>query len=166
MLPCISPLWVHSFDIVGLPSGFWRNLKFTRSHFYNHCIRGIALFKLISSFFSYFCILETIEKIQNWGIWGTFLEWWECSKIEWWWLFPNCKFSKICWTTDLQMVSVIYGLQIIQPNTEYISENIQNFSQPNPTTHKKDHTPRPNGIHSRFTRMVQHMQINQCHTPH
>ena len=32
--------------------------------------------------------------------------------------------------------------------------------------HKKDHTPQPSGIHQRFARMVQHMQINQYHTPH
>ena len=42
----------------------------------------------------------------------------------------------------------------------------QNFSQKNPTTYKKYHTPQPGGIHSRFTRMVQHMQINQRHIPH
>ena len=42
----------------------------------------------------------------------------------------------------------------------------QNISKPNSTTHKKDHTPRPSGIHSNFTRMVQHMQINQCDIPH
>ena len=33
----------------------------------------------------------------------------------------------------------------------------------NPTTYKKDHTPQPSGIHPRFTRMVQHMQINVIH---
>ena len=42
----------------------------------------------------------------------------------------------------------------------------KNFSQLNPTTYQKDHTPRPGGIHPRFTRMVQHMQINQRDTPH
>ena len=42
----------------------------------------------------------------------------------------------------------------------------QNLSQLNPTTYQKDHIPRPGGIHPRFTRMVQHMQINQHHTPH
>ena len=31
---------------------------------------------------------------------------------------------------------------------------------------KKDHTPRPSGIHPKFKRMVQHTQINQHHTPH
>ena len=41
----------------------------------------------------------------------------------------------------------------------------QNFSQPNPTTYQKDHTPRPGGIHPKFTRMVQHMQIHQHYTP-
>ena len=30
---------------------------------------------------------------------------------------------------------------------------------------KKDHTPQPNGIHYKFTRMVQHMKINQRNTP-
>ena len=39
------------------------------------------------------------------------------------------------------------------------------FSQPNSITYKKDHTPRPGGIHPRCTRMVEHMPINQCHTP-
>ena len=42
----------------------------------------------------------------------------------------------------------------------------QNFSKLNPTTYKKDHTPRPGGIHPRYTRMVQHMQMNQCHIPY
>ena len=50
---------------------------------------------------------------------------------------------------------------------EYRRKNSQqNFSQPYPTTHHKDHTPQPGWIHLRVTRMVQHMQINQCHTPH
>ena len=31
---------------------------------------------------------------------------------------------------------------------------------------KKDHTPQPSGIHPKFKSMVQHTQINQCHTPH
>ena len=31
---------------------------------------------------------------------------------------------------------------------------------------KKDHTPQPSGIHPKFTRMVQHTQINQRHIPH
>ena len=42
----------------------------------------------------------------------------------------------------------------------------QNFSQPNPTIYKKDYTPQSGGIHPRCTRMVQHMHINQHHTPH
>ena len=42
----------------------------------------------------------------------------------------------------------------------------QNISQLNLKAHKKGHKPRPSRIHSRFTRMVQHMQINQCDTPH
>ena len=50
---------------------------------------------------------------------------------------------------------------------EYRCKNCQqNISKSNPTTHKKDHTPRPSGIHPKFTRMVQHMQINQCNPPH
>ena len=32
--------------------------------------------------------------------------------------------------------------------------------------YKKDHTPQPSGIHPKFTRMVQHIQINQRHIPH
>ena len=40
-----------------------------------------------------------------------------------------------------------------------------NFSQQNPT-YKKDHTPQQSGIHPKFTRMVQHMQINQRDTSH
>ena len=48
---------------------------------------------------------------------------------------------------------------------EYRHKNSQqNISQPNPTTHKKDHTPRPSVIHPRFTRMVQQTQINQRDT--
>ena len=42
----------------------------------------------------------------------------------------------------------------------------QNISQPNPTTYKKDHTLQPSGTHPRFTRMVQHMQINQRNILH
>ena len=49
-------------------------------------------------------------------------------------------------------------------NTDKNSQ--QNFSQLNPTRCKKDNTPRSTGIHPRFTRVVQHMQINQHHTPH
>ena len=40
----------------------------------------------------------------------------------------------------------------------------KNFSQLTPTSHQKDHTPWPSGIHPKFTRIVQHTQINQCHT--
>ena len=39
----------------------------------------------------------------------------------------------------------------------------QNFSQPNPTTNKRSHTPQPRGIHPKFTRMVQHTWINVIH---
>ena len=42
----------------------------------------------------------------------------------------------------------------------------QNISRLNPTTHKKDHTPQPSGIHPKFAWMVQHIQISQCDTPH
>ena len=42
----------------------------------------------------------------------------------------------------------------------------RNISKLNPTIHKKDHTPWTNWIYSRVTRMIQHVQINQCHTPH
>ena len=50
---------------------------------------------------------------------------------------------------------------------EYKHKNSQqNFSQLNLTAYKKDHIPQPNGIHPRFTRMVQHAQINQRFTPH
>ena len=31
---------------------------------------------------------------------------------------------------------------------------------------KKHHTTQPSGIHPKFTRMVQHTQIKQCHTPY
>ena len=31
---------------------------------------------------------------------------------------------------------------------------------------QKDHTPRQGRVYPRFIRMVQHMQINQCHIPH
>ena len=30
---------------------------------------------------------------------------------------------------------------------------------------KKDHTPQSSGIHPKFTKMIHHTQINQCHTP-
>ena len=33
----------------------------------------------------------------------------------------------------------------------------QNFSQPNLTIHKKDHTPQPSGIHPKFTRIGVHV---------
>ena len=50
---------------------------------------------------------------------------------------------------------------------EYRCRNSQqNISKLNPTIHEKDHTPWPSGIHPQFTRMIQHMQINQCDTPH
>ena len=50
---------------------------------------------------------------------------------------------------------------------EYRCKNSQqNLNKPNPTTYQKDHTPRLGRIHHRCTRKVQHMQINQCHTPH
>ena len=42
----------------------------------------------------------------------------------------------------------------------------QNISKPNPTMHKKDHTPWSSPIHPRLTRMVQHAQINQYDTEH
>ena len=42
----------------------------------------------------------------------------------------------------------------------------QHISKLNPTIYKKDHTPWSSGIYSRNGRMVQHMQINQCDTPH
>ena len=42
----------------------------------------------------------------------------------------------------------------------------QNFSQQNPSTYQKDHIPQPGEIHHRFTGMVQHIEINQHHTPH
>ena len=38
------------------------------------------------------------------------------------------------------------------------------FSQPIPTAHKKDHIPQPSGIYPKFTRIVQHTQINKHHT--
>jgi len=41
-----------------------------------------------------------------------------------------------------------------------------NIGKLNPTTHKKDHTPRSSWIHSTVTRMAQHMKINQRDTPH
>ena len=42
----------------------------------------------------------------------------------------------------------------------------KNISKLNLTTHKKDHTPQPSWIHPKFTRMVQHMETNQCDIPH
>ena len=47
-----------------------------------------------------------------------------------------------------------------------IKNSQQNFSQQNLVVYKKDHTPQPSGIPLSFTRMDQHIQINQCHTPH
>ena len=45
-------------------------------------------------------------------------------------------------------------------------QNIQqNTGKPIPTSHKKDHTPLPNWIHSMDARMVQHTQMNQCDIP-
>ena len=40
------------------------------------------------------------------------------------------------------------------------------LAKSNSTTHKKDHTTWPSGIYPKFTRMVIHMQMNQCDTPH
>ena len=42
----------------------------------------------------------------------------------------------------------------------YRCKNSTNFSQQTPTTYKKDHTPQPSRFQPKFTRMVQHMQIN------
>ena len=42
----------------------------------------------------------------------------------------------------------------------------QNTNKLNQITHKKDHTPPSSWIYPRVTMMVQHMQINQCDTPH
>ena len=57
--------------------------------------------------------------------------------------------------------------QLTNTFDEFIHKNSQqNFSQLNPTTYKKDCTPQPGGIHPRCTRMVQHIQISQCRTPH
>ena len=41
----------------------------------------------------------------------------------------------------------------------------KNISKLNPTTHKK-YTPQLSGILPKFTKMVQHMQVNQCSIPH
>ena len=50
---------------------------------------------------------------------------------------------------------------------DYRCKNPQeNISKANPTTHKKGHTPWSSGIHSKVTRMVPHLQVNQCDTPH
>ena len=40
----------------------------------------------------------------------------------------------------------------------------QNISKPNSKIHKKDHAPRSSWIHSKVTKMVQHIPINQCYT--
>ena len=56
----------------------------------------------------------------------------------------------------------------LSPNIidEYRCKNSQqNLSQPNPTTYPKNYTPWPGWGHPRFTRMIQHMQNNQRHTP-
>ena len=42
---------------------------------------------------------------------------------------------------------------------------LQKISKLNPTTHQKEHTEWTKCIHSRVTRMVQHVQ-NQCDIPH
>ena len=75
-----------------------------------------------------------------------------------------CNTSK---TYEYQNQTKIPQKKKLQANIsdEYRHKNSQqNISQPNPTTHKKDHTPRPSVIHPRFTRMVQQTQINQRDT--
>ena len=48
---------------------------------------------------------------------------------------------------------------------EHLCKNSQqNISKPNPTTHKKDHTPWSGRIYSMVIRMVQHTQISVWHT--
>ena len=42
----------------------------------------------------------------------------------------------------------------------------QSISKLNPIPHKKRSHTGSRGIHPKFTRMVQHMQTNQCDTPH
>ena len=50
---------------------------------------------------------------------------------------------------------------------KYTCKNTQqNISKPYPTTHKKDHRPWSSRIHTRVTRMAQHMQINQYDVPY
>ena len=44
-----------------------------------------------------------------------------------------------------------------------IDVKILNISEPNPRTHKKRHTLQSSGIHPKFTKMVQHMQINMVY---
>ena len=52
----------------------------------------------------------------------------------------------------------------ISQNTHLWCKNSQqNFSKPNPTTHKKRSCAKTK-IHFKFSRVVQHMQINQCYT--
>ena len=62
-----------------------------------------------------------------------------------------------------------YQKRKLQANisNEYRYKNPQqNTSKPNPGRHEMDHTLRSSWIHPRVTGMVQHTQINQCHTPH
>ena len=47
-----------------------------------------------------------------------------------------------------------------------IDVKILNINKPNPRTHKKHHTLQTSGIHPKFTRMVQHMQINMIYHIH
>ena len=50
---------------------------------------------------------------------------------------------------------------------EYRCKNSQqSISKSNLTTHKTDHIPQSSGIHPKLTRIVQYMQISQCHVPH
>ena len=87
------------------------------------------------------------------------------QKIEEKGTFPKTLYETI---TLIQNPEILSKKKIIGQYLQYIYINIsqQNFSQQNPTIHKKDHTPQPSGIHPKFTRMVQHTQINPCHTPH
>ena len=47
-----------------------------------------------------------------------------------------------------------------------IKNSQQIISKPSPAKHRKNHTKWTSRLLSRFTRMVQHIQINQCNIPH